>query len=113
MGEDPPLGVVQQPLSAELIVVQTDRNLLQVSHRLVSKAQALRTVAFELGVPQQEVMAIGDHLNDVAMMRWAGLGVAVGNAHPETLAVADHVTGHNDAEGVADAVRRFVLAAPA
>jgi hypothetical protein len=95
----------------QVSMVQTDDNLLQVMHVTASKAQALRTVAGELGVVREDVMAIGDNANDVCMLQWAGLAVAVANATPEVKAVARVLTGHNDEEGVAEAVRVHVLGA--
>ena len=52
-----------------------------------------------------EVVAFGDHLTDAAMVAWAGHGVAVANAHPAVLAVADEVCASNDDDGVADRAR--------
>ncbi len=65
-----------------------------------NKARGAATVASMLGVPREEVMAIGDDLNDVQMLTWAGLGVAMGGGHPEALAAADTVTGSQDEDGV-------------
>ncbi len=54
-------------------------------------------------------MAIGDSLNDLEMIRYAGIGVAMGNARPEVKEEADYITASNDADGVAEAIERFVL----
>ena len=93
-------------------MVQTEDHLLQVMAADVDKASALLAVARHLGVEAPNVMAIGDNANDLGMIRWAGLGVAMGNASADLLAWADHVTDHNDADGVAKAIERFVLAEP-
>lgn len=67
-----------------------------------NKGSALRTVAERLGVPREDVVAIGDWRNDVEMIRWAGTGVAMADAHPEVLAVADVVLpGDCETDGVA------------
>jgi hydroxymethylpyrimidine pyrophosphatase-like HAD family hydrolase len=50
------------------------------------------------------VVAIGDGLNDVSIVKRAPLGVAMGNADPRVLAVADHVAGHHDENGVAQVI---------
>ena len=82
---------------------------VEVVNPQVSKARALAIVADRLGVGQAEVCAIGDNLNDEDMVRWAGFGVAMGNA-PETLkAVAKHVTGRIGEAGVAHVIERFVI----
>ena len=59
----------------------------------VSKASGLALVAEKLGVPQEDVLAIGDGRNDIEMLRWAGRGVAMGQSVEEVRAAADHVTG--------------------
>lgn len=67
----------------------------------VDKASGLAAVAAGLGVDAADVVVFGDMPNDVSMLRWAGHGVAVANAHPDVLAVADEVTGHHGQDGVA------------
>lgn len=75
----------------------------------VSKQLGIAYVARHLGVKQEETLAIGDHLNDIEMLQWAGIGVAMGNALPEVKAAADYVTATCREDGVARAVERFVL----
>ncbi len=75
----------------------------------VSKSSAVAWLAERLGVARQEVMAIGDELNDVPMLGWAGLGVAMGNAQPCARAVAAAVGADNAEHGVAQAIRRWIL----
>ena len=65
------------------------------------KAVGVRRLAKQLGVARKDVVAFGDNLNDLELLRWAGRGVAMGNADPSTRAVADEVTGSNDDDGVA------------
>ncbi|HWC35595.1 MAG TPA: HAD family hydrolase [Mycobacteriales bacterium] len=80
--------------------------LLEVMAYGVSKATALAELIAGHGLSAAEVIAFGDMPNDVEMLAWAGCGVAVANAHPEVLAVADEVTGTNDADGVAEVLER-------
>jgi len=75
----------------------------------VSKAKALAIVADRLGIAQAEVCAIGDNTNDEDMVRWAGFGVAMGNAPAALKSIAKHVTGTVDEAGVADVIERFVI----
>jgi Cof subfamily protein (haloacid dehalogenase superfamily) len=75
----------------------------------VSKASAVAWVAERYGVGQAEVVAIGDDLNDVPMLGWAGLGIAMGNAKPAARAVARETTASNAEHGVAQAIRRWLL----
>jgi hydroxymethylpyrimidine pyrophosphatase-like HAD family hydrolase len=76
----------------------------------VSKAAALAELCEELGVRPSEVVAFGDYPNDVPMLEWSGHAVAVANAHPEVLAVADEVTASNAEDGVARVLERLACA---
>lgn len=87
----------------------SDPHLLQIVDRHVDKATALALVARRYDVLPARVMAIGDAPNDNGMIRWAGVGVAVANAWPETRHAADVVVPSNDDDGVAEAIERFVL----
>ena len=74
----------------------------------VGKEAALAQLAAERGLGPNEVVAFGDHLTDAAMVAWAGRGVAVANAHPAVIAVADEVCASNDEDGVAEVLERIV-----
>ncbi len=74
----------------------------------VSKASALAEVAATLGVSAADALAIGDGRNDVEMLRWAGRGVAMGQAPQEVRAAADAVTGSYDEDGVAAELSRWL-----
>jgi HAD superfamily hydrolase (TIGR01484 family) len=73
----------------------------------VSKASGLEYVARELGVGQADVLAVGDGRNDIEMLRWAGRGVAMGQAVEEGLAAADAVTATVHDEGLAQELDRY------
>jgi hydroxymethylpyrimidine pyrophosphatase-like HAD family hydrolase len=75
--------------------------LVEVAAAGVNKGSALAELCDDLEINRSEVIACGDMPNDVSMLAWAGLGIAVANAHPEVLAVADEVTASNDEDGVA------------
>lgn len=75
----------------------------------VSKASAIGHIADMLGVKKHEIMCCGDSLNDLEMIRFAGLSVAVNNAADEIKNSAMYITDTNDRDGVAKAVEKFVL----
>ena len=81
--------------------------LLEISGPGVSKASGLAAFAADLGVLAADTVAFGDMPNDLPMLAWAGLSVAVANAHPEVLAAADEVTASNDDDGVAQVLSRW------
>lgn len=82
-------------------------SLLEIGGPHATKADALARLAVRLGVDQAEVLAFGDMPNDVAMLKWAGHGVAVANAHHEARAAAAEVTASNDDDGVAVVLERL------
>jgi len=77
--------------------------------RGVSKGDALARLAAHLGVPRERVMAIGDNGNDRAMVEWAAVGVAMGNASPDVKAVADVLAPPYDQDGAAWAIEKYAL----
>ena len=82
----------------------------EIGGRTTSKAGALEFLMKSLGIERGELMVCGDSPNDAAMLRAAGLAVAMGNATPDVTAVSDAVTLSNTEDGVAAAIRRYVLA---
>lgn len=83
---------------------------LEVNPQGVSKASGIAEVCKLLGIAMSEVVAMGDSLNDMAMIRESGLGVAVGNAQDALKEAADLVTVTNNEHAVAKIIREYVLA---
>ena len=75
----------------------------------VSKGAAAERLAARLGVARDEVMALGDGGNDLALVEWAGLGVATGNASPAVQAVADVIAPTQAEDGAAWAIEHYAL----
>jgi hydroxymethylpyrimidine pyrophosphatase-like HAD family hydrolase len=67
----------------------------------VTKALALAALCDERGIDAADVVAVGDHTNDLPMLRWAGRAVAMGNAHPSVLAEIHEHTASNVDDGLA------------
>jgi HAD superfamily hydrolase (TIGR01484 family) len=89
-------------------VFVTDPHIVQVAAHGVDKGAALARHAARLGVDRSRVLAIGDASNDVEMLRWAGLGVAMANAEALARDAADEtIERTNDQAGAAFALRRF------
>ena len=82
---------------------------MEVNPKGVHKANALKRVCKELGLTMENVMSVGDSLNDMKMIQQAGFGVAMGNAQEAVKKAADAITDTNDADGVARAIERYVL----
>lgn len=74
----------------------------------VSKGQALKELSQILGLETHQVMAIGDERNDIAMLNFAGYGVAMANAHPDLKSMADDHTASNNNHGVAEIIHKIL-----
>ncbi len=103
------LSLLSEQFRGLLNLARPDPFSLQATHPQASKGQGVAYLARHLEIPRQEVMAIGNYDNDVDMVAWAGLGVAVGNASPRLLAVADEIVPPLDEEGAAVAIERHIL----
>ena len=93
----------------DIFVSSPIENDLEINALDASKGSGLCRLAAMLGVKQEEIMAFGDENNDLSMIQWAGLGVAMANGIPKLKAIADYVTTSNDESGVAEAIHKFVL----
>lgn len=95
-------GVCSEALHIEGIdVAYTGMPMIEIVPEGCGKDTGLAWLADLLGFPRADVVAFGDGLNDLAMLRWAGHGVAMGQAAAEVHAVADEITATNDDYGVA------------
>ncbi|UQS83857.1 Cof-type HAD-IIB family hydrolase [Bombilactobacillus thymidiniphilus] len=90
-------------------IVRAADNFLEIMHPDVSKGAALRMLAAKLQLSDQEVLAIGDEKNDLAMFDFAGVAVAMGNGSDFVKRQADYVTLTNDEAGIAQAFKKYVL----
>lgn len=95
--------------SSEIEVTTSRPVYLEFTHKDATKGKALEYLANLKGIKRENVIAIGDSYNDISMLQYAGLGVAMGNAPEDVKIHADYVTGKNDEDGVAQAIYRFVL----
>jgi Cof subfamily protein (haloacid dehalogenase superfamily) len=92
----------------DAVATRAGRVFVELMAPGVGKGTALSALAATQSIDPAQVVAFGDHLTDAAMLSWAGLGVAVANAQPAVLAVADLVTASNDEDGVAIVLERLV-----
>lgn len=90
-------------------VVRSHRYLMEVIPAGISKGRAVAWLAEYLGVAREQVLAVGDQENDVEMLRWAGTGVAMGNAPEPVKAAADWVAPSAEEDGAAVALERWLM----
>jgi Cof subfamily protein (haloacid dehalogenase superfamily) len=104
---------VRERFGGRFDVVRSHTLFSEITAPGVSKGSALAFLARRFGIAQEETIAAGDNGNDVTMIEWAGLGVAMANATPEALAAADWIAPSVAEDGVADLIERFILSAAA
>ncbi|WP_313630775.1 Cof-type HAD-IIB family hydrolase [Enterococcus devriesei] len=90
-------------------IFKTRPNLLEFMPKGVTKAFGLSVLGERLGIAANEMMALGDEANDLSMITYAGVGVAMENATDGVKSAANFVTGTNQADGVAQAIQKFVF----
>ena len=83
---------------------------LEVMPQGINKAASLGRLLETLNMTPADMVACGDGFNDLEMVKYAGLGVAMGNAVAEVKAVADYVTKSNDDNGIVDVIEKFIFA---
>jgi len=92
-----------------LTTILSEGKFLELTGPNAGKGRALRRVAERLGLPQDRVVAVGDSMNDIEMLRWAGTGVAVANAEEEILRVAGTVVASNVDHGICECIEKIAL----
>lgn len=102
-------AAVRTKFANDIAILISDDYLIQLVHKQVDKASALKLVAEQYNIPREQIMAIGDAPNDIGMVQWAGLGIAMDNAWPQLKKVANHIAPPNDNDGVAHVLKKFIL----
>lgn len=82
---------------------------IEVNAKGVSKGNAVKFLAEHYGIKREEVMCIGDNDNDISMIEYAGLGIAMGNGIDKVKDIADYITDTNENDGVSKALKKFIL----
>jgi hypothetical protein len=103
------LAGLRQRFDSQMAIVRSHELFIEVNPLGVDKGAGLAWAADYVGVPQAHVMAVGDQDNDVPMIAWAGLGIAMGNGSPAAKAVADWIAPPFEEDGAAVAIEKFAL----
>ena len=99
---------IPQEWRDEFYVVRSQKYLVEVLTKGVNKAFGLEKLAKELIIQPSEIAAIGDAANDIEMLEYAGLAIAMGNASEEVKAISDIVTDTNENNGVIKAIDKLI-----
>ena len=91
-------------------VFRSEPYFLELVPKGIDKARSLSVLLKEINMKKEEMIAVGDGFNDLSMIQYAGLGVAMANAQPVVRENADYITLSNDEDGVATVVEKFILA---
>lgn len=90
-------------------VFRSEPYFLELVPKGIDKAQSLAVLLKEIGMTKDEMIAVGDGFNDLSMIKYAGLGVAMSNAQEVVKENADFITLSNEEDGVAHVVEKFIL----
>jgi Cof subfamily protein (haloacid dehalogenase superfamily) len=104
----PYIEQLQKQINTSLNYVFSEHNYLEILPGDASKGSALKKFAESINISIEQTIAIGDNLNDLSMIKAAGLGVAVENAQDEVKKCADYITKGNDDEGVAEVIYKVI-----
>ena len=99
---------IPQEWRDEFYVVRSQKYLVEVLTKGVNKAFGLEKLAQKLNIQPSEIAAVGDAANDIEMLEYAGLAIAMGNASEEVKAIADIVTDTNENNGVIKAIDNLI-----
>jgi len=106
---DPAIEKLPNEIYEKYSVFKSSPYFLEFTHKEVDKGLGLKRLGEHLGIKREEIIACGDAGNDFSMVKYAGLGVAMGNAIPEVKEVAEFITTSNDEDGIAKVIEKFIL----
>jgi hypothetical protein len=101
--------IIPQALKDQYTIVKSASHLLEFVHKFGSKGDALKEVVSSLALSPDEIIAFGDEENDMTMLQYAGLGIAMENAKATVKNAASAITLSNKLDGVAEAINKYVL----
>ena len=101
------LDNVRKRFEGRLNIFLSEEFFIEVLPDNVHKAAALESFIHKLGVDRKELICIGDGANDITMIEYAGMGVAMANSNPLLIDKADYITDSNDNNGVLKAIKKF------
>ena len=106
---DPAIERLPKEVYKKYSVFKSSPFFLEFTHKEVDKGLGLKRLGEYLGIKKEEIIACGDAGNDLSMVKYAGLGVAMDNAVSEVKEAADYITASNDEDGIAKVIEKFIL----
>lgn len=90
-------------------IYRSEPFFIEIMPKNVDKATALDHMLEIIGMKQEDTICCGDGFNDISMIKYAGVGVAMGNAQQPVKDIADYITSTNDEDGLVEVIKRFIL----
>lgn len=101
--------LLQEKFKDTLSIYRSEPFFIEIMPKNVDKATSLDRMLETVGLKREDAICCGDGYNDITMIAYAGIGVAMANARDEVKAVADYVTKSNDEDGLVDVIDKFIL----
>lgn len=98
---------IKLKIGDRLDIYRSEPCFLEIMPKGIDKGASLKRLGDMIAIKQEEFVACGDSYNDISMIKYAGMGVAMGNAVQAVKDVADYITASNDEDGVAEVIERF------
>ena len=102
--------VMRDKFGDKLNVFRSDPYYVELLPRFIDKSVAVEKLVRFLDISRDKLICVGDSYNDLTMLRYAGFGVAMGNAQQEVKEAADYVTSSNDEDGIVQVIEKFMTA---
>lgn len=99
---------MNEKYSDQLSIYRSEPFFVEIMPKNIDKAYSLGKLLEYLNMDKEEMIAIGDGFNDLSMIKYAGLGVAMANAQEVVKEVADYITLSNDEDGIVNVIKRFI-----
>lgn len=113
MGEEGEIECLERYLindfGGDMTIYRSKPTYLEIMDHTVTKTSAIRFLQEGFKIKQSEIIAIGDNFNDMDMLQYAGIGVAMGNAPEQVKQVANEMTSSNDDNEVAKVIQKYIL----
>ena len=106
---DPAIEKLPKDLYEKYSVFKSAEFFLEFTNKEVDKGLGLKKLGEYLGIAKDEMIACGDAGNDLSMVKYAGMGVAMGNATNDVKEIANYITLSNDEDGIAKVTEKFIL----
>lgn len=100
---------LQEKYSGQVSVYRSEPFFIEIMPQNVDKATSLDRMLETVGLTREDAICCGDGFNDISMIKYAGVGVAMGNAQPAVKEAADYITGTNDEDGLVQVIDDFIL----